>query len=165
MLQVDRSTKCLNKQFKDWFVLHGNRKSETDVDRISLLTTIERNATLTIHNTRKIGQNMRIRWNRHVTSIFTHGVWALCLPCGKQRTLFVVPAPSRLLKTGDVQRGLCWLKQSKLPHLTRQVASKKNRGENGESLSAISSYDELIVAYGNAVASLKRTISNRFRKP
>src|SRR6266496_5174557 len=168
MLDIDLSSKCLNKKLKDWFVLHRNGKTQA-VAVISnasfLVVAIDANRAFAVNNTRKIGQYMRVCRHGHITRILSQRMWSEMLPFCKERALLIVTTPSLLLKARSVQRGYNWLKKSKLGRIIRHVASMKNRGENGESLSAINGNRHAIIAYGNEIASLNRTICNRFRKP
>jgi len=165
MLQVDFAAERRHKEFKDRTMLHSNGKGHA-VDalpcNVLAAIAIDANASLAIHNTSEIGQYMGIGRYGHIAGVLTDGVGIAQLPFSESCTLRVVAPAALLSGAGGVERcGGIRGKHSELKRIACQAGLQVKRGENGETLSAPMWVQRPhILAYGNAVASLNRTICN-----
>ncbi len=143
MAQVNFPAERCDEEFQDWFVLDSDADTQA-IDRLILhgfpAVAVDTDASFTIEDTCQIGQYMGVRRDMHVFHHLAH-------PSN---------AASSAFRARDVKNGLV-VKQEQ--SLTCHVASMKNWGENGESLSVtVCAQPVHIVTYGNAVASLNHTI-------
>src|SRR6266446_3812560 len=120
MAQVNLPAECCDEEFQDWSVLDSDADTQA-IERLILhglpAVAVDTDASFTIEDTCQIGQHVRVCRNMHVFHHFTDSTDTTSPTFGP------LNVKDRLV----VKQG---------QNLTCHVASMKNWGENGESLSA-----------------------------